>query len=247
MKKTASFLISLLITIIIASNIYVFHLLNQPQPQKGLVSKVIDGDTLELFSGETLRLENINSPEKFEFNHELSYNFLKNLENKTISFLIVSKGRYNRSISKVYFQGIYINQELVSLGLSPKSFTNPKESKKFLNLEIKAISSEKGIWKKSNHYGCFNLFLEPQKELIILKNNCKKLNIKGWYIKDESTKRYVFPDFYLEKVIISSKKGKDNSTNLFWNSNSNIWNNDRDTFYLFDEQGNLAHYYPYGY
>jgi len=48
-------------------------------------------------------------------------------------------------------------------------------------------------------------------------------------------------------IALHSGSGIDNSTDLFWNLNSAVWNNDRDSLYLFDSDGRIVHYETYGY
>ncbi|MEM4271300.1 MAG: endonuclease, partial [Candidatus Pacearchaeota archaeon] len=66
-------------------------------------------------------------------------------------------------------------------------------------------------------------------------------------IKDESRKIYTFKNITFSSINLHSTIGEDNSTDLFWNSKTDIWNNDRDTLYLFDNEGGIAHYEKYGY
>jgi micrococcal nuclease len=71
--------------------------------------------------------------------------------------------------------------------------------------------------------------------------------VNGWTIKDESRKTYTFGNRSLGEIKINSLPGTDNSTDIYWNSEINIWNNDRDSLYLFDSEGNIVHYESYGY
>ena len=48
-------------------------------------------------------------------------------------------------------------------------------------------------------------------------------------------------------ITLHSGSGSDNSTDIFWNSRGDIWNNDRDSSYLFDSSGGIAQYESYGY
>ena len=80
------------------------------------VSRVIDGDTFVLESGEIIRLLCVDSPEKGEKGYQEAKIFLENLIlNKNI-FLekdISEKDVYNRSLRYVYQENIFINKELV--------------------------------------------------------------------------------------------------------------------------------------
>ncbi|MFH1802619.1 MAG: hypothetical protein ABH864_04155 [archaeon] len=66
-------------------------------------------------------------------------------------------------------------------------------------------------------------------------------------VADESRKSYKFPDIVISEVNLHSSKGSDNETDLFWNNEGSIWNNDRDTIYIFDSEGLLVHHNSYGY
>src|SRR3989344_101999 len=79
MKKKHAITLSLLITAFLASSIYFFHALNNANAsskEKVFVSRIIDGDTLQLGDGRTIRLVNINTPEKGELGSGLAKKFL---------------------------------------------------------------------------------------------------------------------------------------------------------------------------
>ena len=64
MELKHAFILSLLLTILIANNVYVFSILSEKERTKVLITEVIDGDTIKAENGLTLRLLNINTPEK---------------------------------------------------------------------------------------------------------------------------------------------------------------------------------------
>jgi len=45
--------------------------------------------------------------------------------------------------------------------------------------------------------------------------------------------------------VFKTPKSMDNSTDLFWNSGRPIWNNDHDTAYLYNSQGELVDSYEW--
>ena len=63
MKQKHALLLAFLITGLLASNLYLFSLINKPELETAIVARVIDADTLELSDGRKIRLLNINSPE----------------------------------------------------------------------------------------------------------------------------------------------------------------------------------------
>ena len=77
MKKKQAFLFALLITLIIAINIYFLTPNFSPQKEKVFVSRIIDGDTLVLDDSRKIRMLNINTPEKSFPNSKLSIEYMK--------------------------------------------------------------------------------------------------------------------------------------------------------------------------
>ncbi len=244
MNRKYSIIFAFLLTLLFATN-YLFY--NQIKKSSSLeevfVTNVIDGDTFELDDGRKVRLANINSPEKKEKNSELALNYLKKLENKSISIEVIGNDIYNRYLARAYHSEDYINLKLVELGYSAKFLVDSTELTNFAIAEKKAIEKNKGIWIKSEYYGCIYAELNPIEEMIFLSNTCDFNSIL--ILKDESTKKFLIQsDFKL--LTIHSSSGESNSTDLFLNS-ENIWNNDRDTLYLFDKDRNLVLSTSYGY
>jgi endonuclease YncB( thermonuclease family) len=247
MKRKHALLFAFLITGLIASNYYLFSSLQTNNLESSLVIRVLDGDTLELQDSRRLRLLNINAPEKSSPNFNPSFQFLKQLENQIIQFEITESDRYERSLSRIYHNNNYINLQIVKEGYASKFLVDKSELSLFSKAEAQAIREEKGIWKHSQYNGCFKTEIDKKEEFVIISNKCPKINMHSFTLKDESTKTFTFPDLSFSKITLHSSKGDNSQTELFWNSNQNIWNNDRDSLYIFDSQGGLAHYETYGY
>lgn len=248
MKIQYALILAFLFTGLIACNLYLFSNLtsNTGERQTALVARVIDGDTLVLEDGRHIRLSNINSPEKDVSFSVQATSFLKSFENKSIELEILGIDKYSRSLARIYAPD-YINLKLVSLGLASKFLVQEDELKLFSKAEETAISESRGIWSKSVYFGCFSSEINQFDEIIILKNKCSDINIKDWQLKDESRKIYKFPDISIGEIKLHTENGDDTSTDLFWDSSISVWNNDRDSVYLFDSQGRIAYYEDYGY
>lgn len=244
MKKSHAFLIAILITLIFIVNSAYFK--EKSSRQEITISRVIDGDTFETQDGKRFRLLNVNTPEKSEKGSELAKNFLAQFENSTVGIEITGEDLYHRTLVRVYSPE-YLNLELVKKGFSKKFLVEENELSEFNSAEQFAVENSLGIWKKSEFYGCIETEIFPEEERIILKNNCENLQVKDWILGDESRKKYKFPSFELNEVEIYSSAGENNKTALFWNSNQNVWNNDRDTIYLSDSQGFVVAHHSYGY
>ncbi|MEM4259507.1 MAG: thermonuclease family protein [Candidatus Pacearchaeota archaeon] len=247
MNRKYAFIFALLLAGLIMCDIFILNSfsIKTDTMESVIIKRVIDGDTIELSDNRIIRLANINSPEKNTLYSNLSIIFLKSFENKTVEVEILGKDKYNRYLARVYGPS-YINLEIVSMGLASKFLVNDKELDKFAEAEKKAIENSLGIWKKSEFFGCFDSSIDSIKEEVILKNNCPDINLYGWIVKDESRKTYIFPNISFTKIKLHSEAGISNSTDLFLKF-GDIWNNDRDSLYLFDNMGRLAHYETYGY
>ncbi len=209
-----------------------------------IVGRVIDGDTLKTADGRTIRLLNINTPEKNEYGHELGENFLKNFENKSVEVEITGTDKYKRNLARIY-SGRYLNLEIVQLGFAKKFLVDKNELSEFDNAEREAINNGLGIWKKSSYWNCLKGDIDKSKEIVHFTKLCK-VNAVGWSVSDESRKSYTFSkDFSL--VSLHSGYGADNTTDIFWNSKTDVWNNDRDSMYARDSAGGLIEYESYGY
>ena len=245
MKPRHAFIFAFLISGLIIINIFIFGLINS-QAQTVLITRIIDGDTIEIQSNERIRLLNVNSPEKNQPGYEQAISYLKKFENKTVQIKTSEKDKYGRTLARVYTPD-YLNLELVEKGYAKKFLVSSDETKIFAKAEAQAIENQQGIWKKSPYFNCFQTQIFPEREIIFLQNNCPQINLNSWYLEDESRKKYILPDIEVNKINIHTFKGNDNQTDIFLNSKQNIWNNDHDTVYFFDEEGNLAHYNAYGY
>ena len=84
MKKQHAFILSFLITVLIASNVFILSNINSQQKTKSLIIRVIDGDTLVLEGGKIIRLTNINTPERNEPGYEKAKYFISNDINKKL-------------------------------------------------------------------------------------------------------------------------------------------------------------------
>jgi endonuclease YncB( thermonuclease family) len=86
----------------------------------GRVSRVVDGDTIELKSdGERykIRLAGIDTPEKDQpWGKEAKKALSSKVKRKDITVDVVDKDRYGRLVGKIYLDDRYINKELVAEG-----------------------------------------------------------------------------------------------------------------------------------
>ncbi|MEI7718916.1 MAG: thermonuclease family protein [archaeon] len=195
------------------------------------VERAVDGDTLELKGGERVRLLGINTPEKKEFYGAEASNFTKQLENQTVYLETSEKDKYGRSLGYVFLNDKLFNEEIIKNGYAHfYSYADDKYTNQLKKAESFARENERGIWQKSENFGCLIIkelkYLEDgkrctNKEQIILQNFCGTLNVT---IKDDAT--------HIEHVLI--QKG------LFEKNYSCIWNDAGDTLFIWDKTGLLV-------
>ena len=86
-------------------------------------------------------------------------------------------------------------------------------------------------------------------EYVVIKNvGDYSVNLEGWILKDEAGHTFVFPSITLdpgETVTIYSGSGVNADNELYWGSSRAIWNNDGDTAFLYDANGNLIDIYSW--
>jgi endonuclease YncB( thermonuclease family) len=248
MQRKHASILALCLTILISNTIFLFSLSERDNLNSVIVSRVIDGDTFVTDSGEIIRLANINAPEKKSNLSLLSKAYLSSFINESIFLERIKIEKYGRTLGRIYTKNnTYINLQLVNLGLASKFLVDESELSYFSRAEENAIENNKGIWNKSSFKDCIFIDIHEREEFVIIKNICSPIDFSGWVIKDESRKEYKFKNYINKVLILHSSSGNDNSTDLFWNEEKDIWNNDRDTLYLFDKENNLVFHKSYGY
>jgi micrococcal nuclease len=147
--------IILLFLIISICLVFLFFLKNKQEPNltSVLVTKIIDGDTIEIQRNQKIRLIGIDTPESGNCYFDESKNFLSNLIlNKQIKLEIdVSEtDKYQRLLRYIYLDNILINDYLVSQGYA-KIYTVPpdiKYQKLFQESQNLARNENRGLWQK---------------------------------------------------------------------------------------------------
>ncbi len=237
-----------------------------------IVSRVIDGDTVEIASGERVRLLGMNTPELGQPYHDEAANRLKEfVEGKSVTLEsdINEKDQYGRLLRYVYVDEKFVNAELVKEGYANVYILPPNTKheaelraawKECRKIKIRLCGSSPsycdetciGIlnfnWNAEGN-DCDNL----NDEYVTFKNTCSySCNLTKWTIKDEGNNVYTFPEFTLGEVAtltLYTGCGTNTGTKVYWcNSGkecNSIWNNDGDTLYLRNANGELVIDYNY--
>lgn len=126
---------------------------NQCGPDESFISRIIDGDTIELLNGDKVRYILVNTPEKGECYYEEAFAFNKaNLINKKIilRYDVECKDKYGRLLAYVTTdEGTEINSLLLIAGMARVLHIPPNGNERvseFMNYENDARIKGEGLW-----------------------------------------------------------------------------------------------------
>jgi endonuclease YncB( thermonuclease family) len=243
MEKKYAVFISLLITLIVAGNYLFFYDFEELEIVK--IKDVLDGDTIRIEDGRVVRFLNINAEEKGRAFSSEAKSFLDNYLGDFVELDKEGVGSYGRTLGRIYFKGDYLNLKLVEEGLAHKYIVDNDELEDFKKAEEKARTEEKGMWKKSEHYGCLNVEINKKEEYVLITNDCG-VKINDWTLKDESTRIYKLENVEEKEFKLFSGEGESKRGEFYWNRGK-AWNDDKDSIFIRDEKGFLVYYDSYGY
>jgi len=194
-----------------------------------ICKKVIDGDTIELITGEKLRLIGVDTP---EFHHPLkptqyytkeSILFLKRIvEGKKIRIEFDEKkyDKYNRLLGYVYLEnGTFVNAEIIKQGYG---FVLDKFPFKYINefKEYERIAKEKelGLWKSKGEFELQWIQKQGKKpiELYGMANNLWGIKY-GKFIKPRISSENLISELEILRRWIDEYSNKDLTKKLFEN------------------------------
>ena len=144
MERKSSLIIAFLITSLIVGN-YLFFADEGIVREKVEISRVLDGDTVELADGRRIRLLNINTPEKGLPYSDIAKNYLLNFTD--VELETSGLDRYDRILGKLYFGDYYLNLELVKNGMAHSYLVSDSEENLFEKAEQYAGDNKKYMGK----------------------------------------------------------------------------------------------------
>jgi|GEM_PF-2065202 len=141
------------------------------------VTKVIDGDTIQIETGEKVRYIGIDTPETVHpskpvecFGKEATAKNKELVEGKTVRLEkdISETDKYGRLLRYVYVGDIFVNLELVKEGYAVSSTYPPdvKYQDRFLEAQQEAREKQKGLW-----ITCRGEEITPENESQVPKNS----------------------------------------------------------------------------
>ena len=242
MKLSHALILALLLTFALYNSITLLTI-KEMEREQVTIERVIDGDTLTTTDGRTIRLVNINAPEKNSPLAQAATTFMKQYEGKEVELEVLGTDKYHRLLGRIY-GAEYLNLALVQQGLASIFLVQEDELTTFAQAEKRAVEEGRRIWQHAPEYGCITLDINPEKEYVTITCTCYQGSMKDWYLKDESRKTYKFTGACIHTTLWSESAEK--AGDLSWGV-GNVWNNDRDTAYLFSEKNELVARVSYGY
>lgn len=234
------------------------------------IDVVLDGEA----ATERLRLIGINSPEGGEcYAAEATAGLTDLVLGETVALErdISDRDQYGRLLRYVWTMGgDLVNEITVEEGwaLAREYPPDTARADQLDEAQDRAMGAERGLWAPDacgdsvpadirivdieyDAPGDDNANLDGE-WVEIVNSDDLPVDLTGWVLKDESAShRYAFPSgFTLQPdagVLVFTGCGQDSDDELYWcNSGSAVWNNDGDTAFLLDPQGNIVFSYAYG-
>jgi len=154
LKSNKLRLILLLVTCIligVAGGYFWAYTSHEPEIERVLVSSVIDGDTIELIDGRTVRYLGIDTPETDELYYaEATEKNRELVEGKVVDLQRGQrdKDEYGRLLRYIYVDGVFVNAELIAQGYATAYIFDPDErySQVLVQLEQYAKMRQRGLW-----------------------------------------------------------------------------------------------------
>lgn len=119
-----------------------------------LVTRVVDGDTIEIQGGARVRYIGIDTPETGQCNgEEAAKENAQLVENKKVILEtdIQKLDRYGRTLAYVFTDGVFVNEELLKRGLATVTTYPPnvKYVDRFLKAQEEAKNKNAGLWNQT--------------------------------------------------------------------------------------------------
>jgi micrococcal nuclease len=189
-KRSKKIIILFLIVLICLGCVFFKKNKQQPKLSSVLVTKIIDGDTIETKNGQKIRLIGIDTPESGNCYFDESKIFLSNLIlNKQIKLEkdVSETDKYQRLLRYIYLDDILINNYLISQGYA-KIYTVPpdiKYQKLFQESQNLARNENRGLWQKCS---------DSEENNCLIKGNISVAGEKIYHLPNQEYYNQTFID-----------------------------------------------------
>lgn len=124
-SRTRPWWVSVLLIIVVAMLILVLRLVEDIGPERGpddrfVVSRILDGDTMELRGGDKLRLLGLDTPEEGQRFYDEATELLTRLslgETARIEYSHRRRDKYGRLLGYLYVDSLFVNRTIIDSGL----------------------------------------------------------------------------------------------------------------------------------
>jgi len=127
---------------------------NPENSEKVIVTKIVDGDTIIIQGGETVRLLGIDTPERGEPYYSDAKDFLENrilFKEVSLESDIEDRDVYKRLLRWIWLDNSLINLEQIQNGLAiSRLYEGEKYQQEIKDAENLAIEQKIGIWSRLN-------------------------------------------------------------------------------------------------
>jgi micrococcal nuclease len=172
------------------------------------------------------------------------------------------RGSYGRLLVYVHHDSELLNRQLLVQGYARMYDSTFSRRDEFRRLEQTAQANDVGLWGFSgsttptlsggqsdslavvqiHEDAAGNDHENLNDEYMVFENRADtRLDLTDWQVSDEAGNRYVFPDGFTlaagQQVTLYTGSGSDTETELYWGSDSAVWNNGGDTIRVEDERG----------
>ncbi|OFW60658.1 MAG: hypothetical protein A2133_05815 [Actinobacteria bacterium RBG_16_64_13] len=233
---------------------------------EGRVTKVIDGDTVVVFSDgaeEEVRLIGIDAPETGEaFSADATEGLTKLVggTNVRLELDVETHDQYDRRLAYIWVGQTMVNAELLWRGLATVYTVPPnvKYVERFQAAQDEAQAAQLGMWGEPTDSPLRIVAVEydaPGDDSLNLNEEYITFEVVvsgallGYSVEDQTGHRYRFPDRVFKRgdvFKLHSGEGTDTRTDLHWGAfGAAIWNNDGDTVKLLDPQDQIVESYDY--
>lgn len=156
-KTWVTLTIALIVLVVVAIDV-LQHPVNRTDPPEGArISRVVDGDTVELENGQKVRYIGIDAPETVDprrpvgcFGKEASDKNKELVDGKNARFVkdVSERDKYGRLLRYVYIGNLFVNEYLVREGYAKASSYPPDVEYRdlFREAEADARVNKRGFW-----------------------------------------------------------------------------------------------------
>ena len=177
--------------------------------QSAKVTRIIDGDTIEIEGGQRVRYIGVNTPETVDprttvqcFGKEASIKNRELVEGKVIALEkdISETDKYGRLLRYVFVDQLFVNDYLVREGYAYSSSYPPdiKYQQQFSESQMEAQQSGRGLWSTCSDKNASNTTLY-NKEGCSIKGNISSSGEKIYHMSGQK---------YYDKTVIDEAKGE---------------------------------------